>query len=294
MHEFPHRLDGVHAVLLYEPESTPMDLRFRVFGTDVRVHPFFWLMSAVLGFQASINHPVLAGNGMADLALWIACLFFSILLHELGHVWMGRLFGSEGCILLYGMGGLAVGSNNLSARGQRILVSFAGPLIQLVLWAVLVGIIWATCIPPDVDRSRVLGLIIEAPRAVMKLLIPGNPAVALLLGDLLVINFLWPVFNLFPIWPLDGGMITRELCTGMSESRGLIVSLWISLIVAATFAMNALVVEYQKKGFVPYFDSIGGWPMAILFAYLAAGSFQAIQIVNSQRRSYDDDLPWER
>jgi Zn-dependent protease len=282
----------VKAVLLYEPESTAMDLRFRIFGTPVRVHPFFWLMSAILGAQGCINHPVLPGGGMIDLALWIACVFFSILLHELGHIWMGRLFGSEGYILLYGMGGLAVGSNNLSARGQRILVSVAGPLIQLVFWAVLVGILWAAYVPPDVDRTRVLGFFVQAPRAVMRLLIPGNPALALFLGMLLFINFFWAMFNLFPVWPLDGGMITREICTAISESRGLIVSLWISLIVSATFAINALMVEYQKKGFIPYVG--GGWWMAILFAYLAVGSWQAIQIVNSQRRSYDDDLPWER
>jgi hypothetical protein len=34
--------------------------------------------------------------------------------------------------------------------------------------------------------------------------------------------------------------------------------------------------------------------MAIWFAFFAVGTFQEIQLINSRRRSYDDDLPWER
>ncbi len=100
-------------MLLQEPEPTTMDLRFRLFGTHVRVHPLFWLITAILGFN-STNKPILPGNGLGDLVLWVFCVFFSILLHEFGHVWMGRLFGSEGHIVLQGMGGLAIGSNNQS------------------------------------------------------------------------------------------------------------------------------------------------------------------------------------
>ncbi len=280
-------------MLLYEPESTPMDLRFRVFGTYVRVHPLFWLMGLILGAESAIKHPVLPGNGLLDLALWIFCVFVSILLHELGHIWMGRLFGSEGHILLYGMGGLAIGSNNLSARWQRILVSFAGPLIQLVLWAILVGIVWVSLAKPGASLVEVISDACLAPRSLMRDVMPGNPAIALLLRTLFWINFWWPVLNLLPVWPLDGGMITREVCTGISGSQGVLVSLWISLIFAATLAINALwAMNNHGKGFLPYLG--GDWWTAILFAYFAVGSYQAIQVETSRSRSYDDELPWER
>jgi stage IV sporulation protein FB len=256
----------INAVLLTEPESTPLDLRFRLFGTPVRVHPFFWLITAMLGWSW-YRHPVLEGNGLADLALWVFCVFFSILLHEFGHIWMGRLFGSEGYILLHGMGGLAIGSNNLSSRGQRILVSFAGPGIQLLLFAVLFGLKIADFWPA-----------------------PKTPT-WLFFFMLFIVNLFWPLINLLPIWPLDGGMITREICTGISPSRGLLVSLWISLIVCVVLAVNSLMGEY-KQAFIPYAPA--DMFMAIWFAFFAASSFQAIQMVNSQRRSCDDDLPWER
>ena len=47
---------------------------------------------------------------------------------------------SYGRIVLYSFGGLAVGSNRLSVRLQRILVSFAGPLAGFVFLAIVVGV----------------------------------------------------------------------------------------------------------------------------------------------------------
>ena len=47
------------------------------------------------------------------------------------------------------------------------------------------------------------------------------------------INLFWPLLNLLPIWPLDGGQITREACVGaLGQQRGLSISLGISLVVA--------------------------------------------------------------
>ncbi len=108
---------------------------------------------------------------------------------------------------------------------------------------------------------------------------------------LLLINLFWPILNLLPIWPLDGGMITREVCIGTAPSRGLIISLWISLLFSATIAIHAALAT-QGKGFIPHLG--GSIYMAIVFALFAAESFQAIQIESSQRRrrSYDDELPW--
>ena len=106
------------------PQPTPLDLYWRMFGTDVRVHPFFWVMAVLLGWHwfDSFNDPRL---GILFLALWVLCVFVSILLHEFGHVLMGRVFGSNGHILLYSFGGLAIGSNNLRQRTHRILVLLA-------------------------------------------------------------------------------------------------------------------------------------------------------------------------
>src|SRR4029077_14210821 len=90
-----------------------------MFGVDVRVHPWFWLMTALMGWSSF-------QEGVLYLALWIGCVFVSILIHEYGHIFMGRIFGTSGHIVLYSLGGLAVGSNQLYLHWQRILVSLAG------------------------------------------------------------------------------------------------------------------------------------------------------------------------
>ena len=68
------------AVILNESNATPFDLRFRLFGTDVRVHPLFWVISAVFGWKSS-QHRGLSDSGFIELAIWVVCAFVSILLH---------------------------------------------------------------------------------------------------------------------------------------------------------------------------------------------------------------------
>src|SRR5437879_6589053 len=124
--------------LLLEPGHTPYDLHFVVFGIPVRVHPMFWLVAAIMGF-----HNLNRENGLTLIAVWMACMFVSILIHEMGHVIVGQLCGSHGHIVLYAFGGLAIGSNQLADRWQRIAVCFAGPLAQFLLLG-LVGLGVAT------------------------------------------------------------------------------------------------------------------------------------------------------
>lgn len=253
-------------MLLAEPAPTPMDLRFRLFGTPVRVHPFFWLFTALLGWSY-VERPEISDNGMLDLAIWILACFLSILLHEFGHVWMGKAFGSEGHIVLHSMGGLAIGSNNLTRGWQRVLVSAAGPGIQLLLWGGL-------------KAMRQFGFRPD----------PGTP-LWLLVDILLDVNWYWPLLNLLPIWPLDGGQITMEICAGISRRKGALVALWISLVVSAVLAVNGLMTRMGKESFIPYAPT--GMFISIFFALFAIGSWQLIQAEQQTYRN-DDYLPWER
>src|SRR5579884_3244006 len=198
------------AAVFFEPNETAYDLRWRMFGTPVRVHPMFWLMSLILGYDGTIH------LGVGFVLAWVACVFVSVLLHEFGHVWMGRLFGSHGHIVLYSFGGLAVGSNALARRWQRILVLLAGPLIQLVLFLALVClVIWVLPSHPKGENH------------------PADVIVSLLLE----INLIWPILNLLPIWPLDGGQITREVLQAIMPARGTAFSLGISMVVSGLLAI---------------------------------------------------------
>jgi Zn-dependent protease len=274
-----------------------MDVRFRLFGVPVCIHPLFWLISAMLGWGL-VSSPVISDNGMLDLAIWILACFLWILLHEFGHVWMWQAFGVRSHILLHSMGGLAIPSTGTTTkRWQHILVSAAGPGIQLLLFAVLVALLYLGVLPfPDVMFRRVGGFLSWLGVKPQEVGWELSPPLGLLLAVTLEVNLFWPLLNLLPIWPLDGGQITREACAMASPQKGVLTALWISLVVSGVLAVNALVGMKGGLGkpFIPY--APGGMWIAILFAIFAVGSWQAIQIEQQNQRGsgYDDQLPWER
>src|SRR5579875_2541086 len=104
--------------------ETPYDLRFRALGIPVRVHPFFWLVAAMLGWQNE-NIPVVL--------IWVGCVFVSILVHEYGHGLMARAFGASPSIVLHGFGGLCIYQPDRQTPRQRLAVLLCGPGAGFVL-----------------------------------------------------------------------------------------------------------------------------------------------------------------
>ena len=110
--------------------TTPYDLRFRFLDIPVRIHPLFWLMAAVLGFQE---------NNIPAVLIWIGCILVSILVHEYGHGLMAKHFHGSPSIVLYGLGGLC-SSQGERTPGQRLAVLFAGPGAGFILCAVVLAV----------------------------------------------------------------------------------------------------------------------------------------------------------
>jgi Zn-dependent protease len=280
-------------VFLLEPQRTQYDLNFRLFGIPVRIHPMFWLMSLVMGWNA-------IQLGFEFVLLWVGCVFLSILIHELGHVLMGMLFGYWGHIILYGFGGLAVGSNAMPNRWQRIAVSFAGPLAGFVYLAVLLGALYLKDperveiavleskamlhLQSDTDQARAAEL---RPRRVLMWQHPTLLDFGV--SYMVWINLFWGVFNLLPIWPLDGGQISRDLCGWISPRNGQIVSLGISFLLAALLAVQAIMAS-RGQPLLPFLPISGMWA-TILFALLAIESFHLLQQAQAERGrwEYPDD-----
>lgn len=259
--------------MFLDPSATPFDLRFRLFRIPVRVQPWFWIIMAALGWgivdgAAVFEGGIAPGQRLPFLLLWVACTFVSILLHEMGHVFMGRCFGSDGHIILYGFGGLAVGSNNLRRSWQRIAVSIAGPGIQLGLYGLLFVLI------------RRLSTA-EHPARV-------SPVAHYALTWLMWINLFWPLLNLLPIWPLDGGMIAREVIGWFARDRAVAISLVVSMIVAAGLALNEFIIYRGGHSFLPYGLSLGGdLYMAIFFAIFAVNNYFEMQAARYQYSQWD-------
>jgi Zn-dependent protease len=279
-------------MLLLEPNETAWDLRWRMFGIPVRIHPMFWLMAAVLGGD-------LLKAGVQYLLAWIGCVFVSILVHELGHILMGLAFGAHGHIVLYAFGGLAVGSNQLDSRWQRVAVCFAGPLAGFLLAA---GVFAGACLrdPDDIPGYVQLlkadvGIAPTTPeefQALASLLMRRGRMEHFVVSVLMLINLLWGLLNLLPVWPLDGGQISRDLCLGAWPGNGLSVSLGISLVTAGVLALQS-VMAMTGRSFLPFVG--GSWYRAIFFGMLAIQSFQLLQQADAERRERAEwtDRHWE-
>ena len=251
-------------MLLSEPPSTPYDLQFSIFGFPVRVHPFFFLGSAILGLSL--------GN-MFFVIEWIVVCLVSILVHELGHALAMRYYGSGARIVLYLMGGLAIPESSWGFRAgkqnpnSQIIISAAGPFAGFVLAAVVIAIIllsggkfwfqpgivfWSFSVPFDV--------VVRADESFL----PSNSEMLyVLLSTALYVNIFWGLINLLPIYPLDGGQIAREIFTKADAWRGTRNSLILSAVVAAAVAVFGLT---QSMFFI-----------GIFFGLMAYQSWQAAQ-----------------
>lgn len=251
--------------MFLEPTPTPYDLRWRMFGIPVRVHPMFWAFSAILGWDYS-------ALGFEYLLLWIACSFVSILIHELGHVIAGLIFGQPGQIVLYSFGGLAIGPYHQLRPWQRIVQLFAGPGAGFLLYGLVY--LFAQHALVRIDPTFNMRMLHHA------------------LAMLLFMNLFWNLLNLIPVFPLDGGQISREVCTIISRRDGFRFSLGLSFLLAALIAVYSLFVKYgQAKLWYP--ESLDPTFDIIIFALLAVQSFQMMKAVERERRRWEsDDEPW--
>ncbi|QEG30475.1 Peptidase family M50 [Gemmata obscuriglobus] len=257
--------------MLVEPERTPYDLRFRALGFPVRVHPWFWIGSALMGSQ-------LLQAGPEFLLAWVAVVFVSLLVHELGHAVAFRRFGSHADIVLYAFYGLAIPTHEVSGRGRKIIISLAGPFAGFALCGLVYGsqelIGWA-----DPRRSVLVWYVYFS---------------------LVRVNLVWGVLNLLPVFPLDGGQVCRELCGQFSGPRGKRISLKISFGCAILVVAYSIFCVMDTRGAGAGFtNQLPSWALgtvftAILFGFLAYQSYQLLGRSAWEDHHWDDRVPWER
>lgn len=179
-------------------------MQFSLLGIPIYVQVNFWLTAVMLGFRY-LSSPV-------KLAGWVAAVFVSVIVHELGHGTVMMRYGLRPEIALHGMGGHAAahGLNRLS-RGGRIFVSLAGPMAGFFFGFLWVGLAFA--IAPyaiyDAFSFEWLGRLLIELRGDAVLQGRGS-MVAFFLTQLIWINIAWGFLNLSPVLPLDGGHVLED------------------------------------------------------------------------------------
>ena len=184
-------------------------LRFRLFRFPVTVEPWHWAILAFIGGGLRIREK----EDLLPVILFMVAGFVSILIHELGHAFMSRLFGCRHvAIVLHGTGGMAISQGARFNRGQDILVSAAGPGLQAFCGGVA------------------LVLLLSG-------IIPGDPATNLV-SHFVWVSLIWALINLIPVYPLDGGQILQNILGPRRIQLTLAISIVAAVIIGGWLVLN--------------------------------------------------------
>jgi len=181
---------------------------FRFSGIQVYLH---WSWFLVAAFE--ISDRASAYSSIRWNVLEYLLLFFIVTLHEFGHALACRqVGGTADRIVLWPLGGVAYVSPP-PRPGATLWSIAAGPLVNLILVPILMVL---TRLSQSLDWAATM------------------PNAAALLRSVLLINVGLLVFNLLPIYPLDGGQILRSLLWfPLGRARSLIVATVLGFIGAA-------------------------------------------------------------
>ena len=198
----------------------------RMLGVPIFVNWTALLILAFLIMQRDTSSPA----AMAGAALYGLAVLGSILVHEMGHAAAGKRLGlAPQGIVIHGFGGLC--AYGRAPRGKEgVLSSAAGPAAGLALSMILGGI------------TFLVGSLLPAP-------------ILHLFREIVWFNLFWSVFNLLPMWPLDGGhVLWHALGLKVSAPRAWKITRYVGIGMAVIVALVGWAI---------------GWTFAIIIAALS-------------------------
>jgi Zn-dependent protease len=196
---------------------------FRFSGIDVFLHWSWFLVAAYEIQSRTTRYSSISWNILEYLAL-----FLIVMLHEFGHALACRqVGGTSNQIVLWPLGGVAY-VNPPPRPGATLWSLAAGPLVNVALLPILYAL--------DLV-SRSAGWAETMPNAYA------------FVHAIFVINLALLIFNMLPIYPLDGGQILRSLLWfGIGRARSLMAATIIGFVGVA--GLIALAVWARSAWFV--------------------------------------------
>ncbi|TQN31788.1 Zn-dependent protease [Haloactinospora alba] len=221
----------------------------RPFGVPVYVSPSWLVIAALITllYRPLVEGELALGPWSYLVAFVFAVLLYgSVLVHELAHSVVARLYGLPvHWISLYMLGGVSqIGESRTPSR--EFWIAFSGPLLSLGL-AGLGYVAYGYTTPATVAH--------------------------VLLWQLWVANAIVGVFNLLPGLPLDGGRLVRAVVWGVTRRpmAGTVVASWagrlLAVLVVALPFLNAALVGTPPELFAVLWAVLLG-----AFIWLNAGS----------------------
>ena len=207
---------------------------FRLAGIDVFLH-WSWFVVAYYEIQARRGgYSSLVWNAAEYLAVFVI-----VTMHEFGHSLACRsVGGTANQIVLWPLGGVAY-VDPPQRPGATLWSIAAGPLVNVALLPFLIAAALA---------GRFLGWAETFPDA-------NTLLVAVLAIDVVIL-----IFNLLPVYPLDGGQILRSLLWFvMGRARSLFAASVVGFVGAAGFALWAIQAQDLWLVIVAAFLGLNCW-----------------------------------
>jgi len=224
-------------------------MEFRFLGFDIRLDVTFLFIGILFyGLFSTLG-----------LILFLAVSGFTVLIHELGHAITARNAGGEVLsVNLQGFGGFTAWlPNDQITVMQRFWVAAAGPLYQLALGVVLylaisaglLGDQWPDLLSGPLDWT------------ILRVADFNGQWLQFVVISLALLSVLWSVFNLAPIFGLDGYTMVKQLMLQISPKRGDELARAIGMLVSV-----GLVIFFAIRGL--YFGA--AW-----IGYIAFSNYQS-------------------
>lgn len=229
-----------------------------LFGIPVLVHPAWFVLFGLTTFILATDvYPEAleggsAGSHIAMAAASSVLFFASIILHELAHSLVARIYRIPvKSITLFLFGGVAQITRDAARPSGELLMALAGPLMSFAIAAACLGAWWASG-GGSTEEQQVMLLWIGA------------------------MNGLLGAFNLLPAFPMDGGRVFRSLlwmATG-SYYRASMIAGWTGRLFAwLMIALGALALLGYN---VWIFDRFGGAWFILIGLFLEGAAKQSL------------------
>jgi stage IV sporulation protein FB len=209
---------------------------FTVFGIRVRAHASL-LLCVLLVLVFGLGR----GFTWQDRVESMCVLFVVVLLHEFGHCFAARwVGGSAEDILMTPLGGLAMAQPPHRWSPTFITVA-AGPAVNVIicagcgalLWAMTGGLPWDPLMLPPLNRT-------------FSWLDPVHYAYYIFW-----VSYMLLIFNLLPVWPLDGGQMLQSLLWWkLGHYRATIIACSVGLVGSVLMVMVAIPTRSLLLGLI--------------------------------------------
>jgi Zn-dependent protease len=241
-----------------------------VLGVPIRLHFTFVILLVFLAYIGLTDKQSLQIH-----LLYLALMFGSVLLHEIGHVAAGKIAGIRTReIVMFPVGGVSQLETNPTPR-KELFISLAGPFANLLIAAALA--IWMSTQTGGWRLAKFGGATDE------------NLIQRLFFGNLIL-----ALFNLVPAFPMDGGRALRSLLSlYRPENEARQLSGAIGRTIAVVMCLYGLFWGEYMLAFIAVFIYVGAAQesaAAIGKSLLEGTPVRAAMVTQFQTLSHGDTL----